>query len=211
MRRKLTAVLAFCFACLMQHASAQVKVEGHTLGETAEQFFAEAQEGDVLRACSSGVFGKMTKSIKRTANETCGLIAGARQHMITDENGTYKGTFGEGSTKTTTYFFEIGVFVAAEIRFSAPEAINNFQGKSFGDIFNGLKQAYGPPASESVVPYKDSYGVTYQAHNALWIAQDYAIQLQEQPGPRGWTTVNAWTRQVYEKRKAAASTKAPLN
>jgi hypothetical protein len=49
-----TELMVFALAALLslvQAAPVQVRVESHSLGETAEQFFSESKEGVMLNAC----------------------------------------------------------------------------------------------------------------------------------------------------------------
>jgi hypothetical protein len=130
--------------------------------------------------------------------------------MIGGESGDYKDELSTDETKTTTYVFAAGRLVAAEILFVAPDMENNNQGKSFEDIFDGLKGTYGPPTSETSQPYHNVYGVQFERHQKLWLTASYAIQMDEQPGAHGWTKVNVSTREMYDKKKTE-SLKPPPN
>jgi hypothetical protein len=146
--------MSLTLAALLSVAQAtpvQVKVENHSLGETAEQFFSESKEGVMLNACATKDFGKVNRTIKKTAKEYCAQLSAVRQRMVGGESGDYKDELSTDETKTTTYVFAAGKFVAAEILFIAPDMENNNQGKSFEDIFNGLKGTYGQPTNETVV------------------------------------------------------------
>src|SRR5246127_4663970 len=144
---------------LAQAAPVQVKVESHSLGEPAEQFFSEGKEGVMLNACATKDFGKVNRTIKKTAKEYCASLSNIRQRMVGGENGDYKDELSTDDTKTTTYMFAAEKFVAAEILFIAPDPANNNQGKSFAEILSGLKGTYGQPTSETVAPYRNVYGV----------------------------------------------------
>lgn len=197
---------------LAQAAPVQVKVETHLLGETADQFFSESKEGMMLNACTTKDFGKIkiNRSVKKTAKEYCATLSNIRQRMIGGESGDYKDELSTDETKTTTYVFAAGRFVAAEILFVAPDMENNNQGKSFEDIFDGLKGTYGPPTSETSQSYHNVYGVQFERHQKLWLTASYAIQMDEQPGAHGWTKVNVSTREMYDKKKTE-SLKPPPN
>jgi hypothetical protein len=195
---------------LAQAAPVQVKVENHLLGETAEQFFSEGREGVILNECAAKDFGKVARSVKKTAKEYCAWLSNVRQRMASGENGNYKDELSADETKTTTFIFEAGKFVAAETVFVSPDTANNYQGKSLTDIVSGLKGTYGQPTSETIVPYHNVYGVPFERHQGLWLTESYAIQTDEQPGDNGWTRVNVSTREVYDKKKAE-SAKPPPN
>jgi hypothetical protein len=210
MRTELTRFTLVALLSFAPAAGAQVRIDDHLLGETAEQFFSEAREGAMLSACARGDFANVDRSIKKAAKATCAWLSSARQRMVSDETGKYVGEVNADNTKTTTYVFLAGKFVAAEILFMAPDVSNNYHGKSLAEISTGLKETYGPPTSETIVPYQNAYGVPYQRHQKLWLAESYAIQLDEQPGSHGWTSVNLYTREWYDKQKAAAA-KPPSN
>jgi hypothetical protein len=210
MPTELMSFTMFALLSLAQATPVQVKVENHLLGETAEQFFSESKEGVMLNACTTKDFGKVNRTIKKTAKEYCASLSNIRQRMVGGESGDYKDELSADDTKTTTYMFGAGKFVAAEILFIAPDPANNNQGKSFADIFSGLKATYGQPTSETVVPYHNVYGVSFERHQNLWLTETYAIQMDEQPGAHGWTKVNVSTREMYDKRKTE-SVKPPPN
>jgi hypothetical protein len=210
MPTELMSFTMFALLSLAQPAPAQVKVENHSLGETAEQFFSESKEGVMLNACATKDFGKVNRTIKKTAKEYCASLSNVRQRMVGGEIGDYKDELSTDDTKTTTYMFAAGKFVAAEILFIAPDPTNNNQGKSSADVFRGLKATYGQPTSETVVPYHNVYGVSFERHQNLWLTETYAIQMDEQPGAHGWTKVSVSTREVYDKKKTE-SAKPPPN
>jgi hypothetical protein len=211
MRKELTNVTLLALLSLVQAAAIQVKVENHLLGETAEQFFFEGREGVLLNACGTKDFGKVPRSIKKTAKEYCAWLSNVRQRMIGGENGSYKDELSTDDTKISTYVFAAGKFVAVEILFIAPESANNNQGKSFAEILSGLKGTYGAPTSETIVPYHNVYGVLFDRHQNLWLTDSYVIQMDEQPSAHGWTKVNVSTRELYDKQKTGSVTKPPPN
>jgi hypothetical protein len=211
MRKELMSFSLVVLLSLSQAASLQVKVENHLLGETAEKFFSEGHEGEILSACATKDFGKVDRPTKKTVKEYCAWLSSVRQRMVSGENGNYKDDLSGDETKTTTYVFVAGKFVAAEIIFIAPDAANNYQGKSRSEILSGLKESYGPPTSETILPYHNVYGVSFERHQELWLTESYAIQMDEQPGANGWTRVNVLTRELYEKHKTESVTKPPAN
>jgi hypothetical protein len=210
MPTELTSFILVVLLSLTQVTPVQVKVEKHLLGETAEQFFSEGNEEVLLSACAAKDFGEIDKSIKKTAKEYCAWLSGVRKRAISGENVNYKDELSIDETKTTTYTFAGGKFVAAEIFFASPQLINNYHGKSFSDVFNGLKGTYGAPSSENILPYHNSYGVPFDRHQKLWLGDSYAIQLDEQPDAHGWTKVSVSTRELYDKQRAE-SVKPPPN
>ena len=208
--KKLFSFIVVLLLSLTQTAPVQVKVENHLLGETAEQFFSESKEEVMLNACANKDFGKINRSVKKTAKEYCAGLSNVRQRMIGGESGDYKDELSADDTKTTTYVFAAGKFVAAEILFIAPDMTNNNQGKSFADVFSGLIATYGQPTSETVLPYHNVYGVSFERYQKLWLTESYAIQMDEQPSAHGWTKVNVSTRERYDKKKTE-SAKPPPN
>ena len=201
MRKELMNATIVALLSLAQAAPVQVKVENHLLGEPAEQFFSEGKEGVMLNACTTKDFGNVDRAIKKTAKEYCTRLSGVRERMVSGESGDYEDELSADDTKTTTYMFAAGKFVAAEIVFIAPDMANNNQGKSFAEVFSGLKGTYGQPTSETVLPYRNVYGATFERHQNLWLTERYVIQMDEQPGAHGWTKVNVSTREVYNKNK----------
>lgn len=211
MRKELMNVTLVALFSVVQAAPIQVKVENHLLGETAEQFFTEGHEGVLLNACGTKDFRKVNHSIRETAKEYCAWLSDLRQRMVGGENGIYKDELSADDTKTTTYVFAAGKFVAAEILFVAPDSANNNQGKPFAEILSGLKGTYGAPTSQTIVPYHNVYGVLFDRHQNLWLTESYVIQMDEQPGAHGWTKVNVSTRELYDKQKTESVTKPPPN
>jgi hypothetical protein len=175
---------------LTSAANGQIRIEAHRLGESAEQFFAEAHEGAILRVCATGDFGRVDRSMKKIAEQNCAWLSGVRGRMVSGESGKYRDPTSADETKVTTYAFEKGILLAAEIVFTAPDTINNYVGKSYAQVVDELKAAYGRPTNETTMPYKDDYGVPYEAHQARWLSDSYAIEVVEQPGRHGWTRVN---------------------
>src|ERR1700722_18225283 len=174
------AVLSFASGALAQDEPMKVK-GGHRLGETAEQFFAEGHEREVLSACAAGDFKSLNKSGKREAKQYCAELTGERQKMMTSKRGEYKG--GDVSElRVDTFTFDGDHLVKVELLYSAPSAESNYRGQSFEQIFAGIKQAYGPPTSETTASVQDVYGVKYVAHHELWMAPHTAILITEKPG-----------------------------
>jgi hypothetical protein len=211
MRKELIDFALVVLFSLAQAPSVSVKVENHLLGESAEHFFSEGHEGEILTACAAGDFAKGNRLSKKLAKEYCAWLSSVRQRLVSGESGKYADGLSTDDTKTTNYVFMTGKFVAAEIIFTAPDATNNCRGEAFAEIFAGLKGTYGPPTSETLVPYQNVYGVHFERHQELWLAESYAIQTDEQPGASGWTSVNVWTREEYDKLKSEKATKPPSN
>jgi hypothetical protein len=122
---------------------------------------------------------------------------------MTGKRSEYKG--GDVSEmRTDTFTFDKDQLAKIELLFSAPSAEMNYRGQSFEQIFTGIKQAYGPPTSETTERVRDNLmGVQYLAHRELWEAPQAVILIKEQPGPDGSTTLVAFTREEYDRTMAA--------
>lgn len=213
MRKEIVGLLILAVVSLSSDALAQelpMKVKGgHELGETAEQFFAEGHEKEVLSACAAGDFKSLNKSGKRLAKKYCNELADTRQLAISGKRGEYHSD-DPSEMRTDTFTFDGGHLVKVELLYSAPSAESNYSGRSFEEIFAGVKQAYGPPTSESTKPMRDFFGVQYPAHRELWLAPHAAILITEQPGRAGSTTLVAFTRAEYDRTTDAGAPK-PAN
>jgi hypothetical protein len=214
MRKKIVAVLALAALSLAGGALAQdlpMKVKGgHQLAETAEQFFAEGREKEVLSACAAGEFKSVNGSNKRAVKKYCSDLADTRQQAMSGKHVEYRSGGEPSELRADTFTFDGGHLVKVELLYAAPAAESNYSGHSFEDLFAGLKQAYGPPTSETTKPSQDAYGVQYVAHRELWLASQAAILITEKPGPGGSTTLIAFTRAEYDRTMAAATPK-PVN
>jgi hypothetical protein len=199
------AVLALASGVPAQEQPMKVK-GGHQLGETAEQFFAEGHEKEVLSACAAGDFKSVNRSTKRQAKKYCGELADTRQLATSGKRGEYQSGGDLSEMRKDTFTFDAGHLVKVELLYSVPSAEFNYRGHSFEEIFAGIKQAYGPPTSESTKPTQDAYGVQYLAHRELWIAPHAAILITE----GGSTTLVAFTRAEYDRTMASGAPK-PAN
>jgi hypothetical protein len=214
MRKEMVGLLILAMLSLSSNVLAQelpMKVKGgHQLGETAERFFAEGHEKDVLSACARGDFKSVNSSDKRQAKKYCSELADTRQLAISGKRGEYHSDGDPSEMRTDTFTFDGGHLVKVELLYSAPSAESNYSGHSFEEIFAGVKQAYGPPTSESTKPMRDFFGVQYPAHRELCLAPHAAILITEQPGRGGSTTLVAFTRAEYDRTMAAGAPK-PAN
>jgi len=184
---------------------------GHLLGETAEQFFAEGYEKGAFIACKAEDFKSLDLPGKRELKDYCQKLADARQEATSGKRSEYKGGGDVSELRDDTFTFDEGRLVKLELHFSAPSAEFNYRGQSFEKIFEGTKQAYGPPSSETTEPVQDTYGARYLAHRELWLTSQTAILITEKAGPGGSTTLAAFTRAEYNRTVAdAAKTPNPL-
>jgi hypothetical protein len=181
---------------------------GHLLGESAEQFFGEGREKELLSACAAKDYKSVTEVDKRLAKNYCSELANARQQAIGGKRCAYQTAGDSTELRTDTFTFADGHLVNVQLIYAAPSAEFNNRGQAFAQIFDTIKQAYGPPTAENTAPARDAYGVQYVAHRELWISSDAAVVVNETPGPGGSTTVIAYTRAEYDRMKAANSSKA---
>src|SRR5208282_2481030 len=134
-----------------------------------EQFFAEGHEKEVLGACAAGDFKNVNRSNKREAKKYCAELADTRQQAISGKRCEYQSGGDPSETRTDTFTFDGGHLVKVELLYSAPSIESNYSGRSFEELFAGIKQAYGTPTSETTRPVQDVYGVHYVAHRELWL------------------------------------------
>jgi hypothetical protein len=205
----LAAVLALASGVIAQELPMKVK-GGHQLGETAEQFFAEGQEKETLSACAVGDFKSVIKAIRRPAKKFCDDLANTRQLAVDGKREEYQSDGDSSELRKDTFTFDSGHLVKVELVYSAPSAESNYRGHSFKELFEGVKQTYGPPTNETTKPTQDTYGVPYLAHRELWLAPMAAVLITEQPVPGGPTTLVAFTRAEYDRTVAAGEPK-PAN
>ncbi len=203
------AVLSLAGGLLAQEQPMKVK-GGHQLGETAEQFFAEAHEKEMLSACAAGDFKSVNGSDKRAAKKYCAELAETRRQAVSGKRVGYQSVGDLSEMRTDTFTFDGAHLVKVELLYSAPSVEFNYRGQGFEEIFAGVKQVYGPPTSESTKSVQDTYGAQYLAHRELWVAPQAAILITEQPGPGGSTTLVAFTRAEYD-RTMAGGTPKPAN
>ncbi len=181
---------------------------GHVLGETAEQFFGEGREKDLLSACAAKDYKSVTEVDKRLAKKYCSELADARQQATNGKRCAYQTAGDPTELRTDTFTFADGHLVNVQLIYAAPSAESNNRGQAFDQIFETIRQAYGAPKTENTSPVRDAYGIQYVAHREIWESADAAILINEAPGPGGSTTVIAYTRAEYDRMKAAGASKA---
>jgi hypothetical protein len=212
MNKQSIGLLALAQILLAFGASGQtlpMKVKGgHVLGETAEQFFGEGREKDLLSACAAKDYKSVTEVDKRLAKKYCSELADARQQATNGKRCAYQTAGDPSELRTDTFTFADGHLVNVQLIYAAPSAEFNNRGQAFTQIFETVKQAYGPPKTENTAPVRDAYGIQYVAHRELWESPDAAILIAETPGPGGSTTVIAYTRAEYDRMQAAGASKA---
>jgi len=212
MIRKIIGLLALADLFLACGAFAQtlpMKVKGgHVLGETAEQFFGEGREKDLFSACAEKDYKSVTEGDKRLAKKYCSELADARQQATGGKRCAYQTAGDPSELRTDTFTFADGHLVNVQLIYAAPSAESNNRGQAFTQIFETIRQAYGPPKTENTSPVRDAYGIQYVAHREFWVSPDAAILIAETPGPGGSTTVIAYTRAEYDRMQAAGASKA---
>lgn len=184
-----------------------IKVKGgHVLGETAEQFFAEGHEKETLDACAVGDYKSVNKSSRRALKQYCAEMADTRRRAASGTRCEYKTGGDPNERRDDTFTFDGGRLVKVELVYAAPSADVNYRGQRFDEIFAGIKQAYGPPTTESTSPVKNAYGVESVAHHETWLLPGGAILISEHPGEDGSTTLLALTRAEYDRTVAPKPT-----
>ncbi len=217
--------IMFVVGCLMlcalvsaQEQPRELRGGGHLLGETAEQFFSEGFVGDILRACQGrdwkGV-SQLSKDVghasKRNAKDYCAKEMLAEQQATSGARLEYIGRGDEQTMRADTFTFDGGHLVKIHMVYVA--SIANFEGyrpKSFGELFAGLREAYGPPSKSYSEPVLNAYGVKYDAHRAVWMGKQDVISIIEQPGEDGRTEIIAETLAEYNRAAHAPKIANPL-
>ena len=208
-------VLTLCASASPQEQPRELRGGGHLLGETAEQFFSEGFVGDVLRACQlkdwktvSGEVGHVSKSM---AKDYCAQEALARQQTMAGTRLQYTGRGDEETMRSDTFTFDSGHLVKINMVYLASTAnVEGYHPKSFGELFAGLREAYGPPSNSSSEPVLNAYGVKFDAHRAEWSSNQNVITIIEQPGADGRTEIIAETATEHDRAAHAPKAENPL-
>jgi hypothetical protein len=190
----------FALAAFLPAQEQMLKVKGgHQLGETAEQFFSEGQEKEALNACASTDFKKVEKIFRVKLKKDCEDLAATRQMAMDGKRAEYRSAGEPAEMREDTFTFDGGHLVKVDLLYSLPSLEYNNRGFTFNQIFEGAKQAYGPPTRETSKQVQDDYGVPYTAHQELWLTPSAAILITEKPGPHGSTLLAASTREEYDR------------
>lgn len=218
-----TAVLIV--ACLMlgssvlaQEQPRDLKGNGHSLGETAEQFFSEGQVGDLAQACQDKdwktvkrLFKNPDYASKNNAKDICAKQKLVMQQATSGTRLEYNGPGDDKSMRADTFTFDGDHLVKIDMFYTAPVAnVEGFHPKSFGELFEGLQEAYGPPSKTYSEPWLDPIGLRYEAHHALWMRQQDVISINEEPGTDGRTEIVAETLREYDRAAHAPKSANPL-
>jgi hypothetical protein len=210
--------LMLCASASAQQQARELKGGGHLLGETAVQFFSEGLAGDLQRACEAKDWksvSQLTTNVghasKANAKDYCSKETLAKQQATNGTRLEYAGHGGEETMRTDTFTFDGGRLVKIDMVYDG--STRNFQGyrpKSFGELFDGLREAYGPPSKSYSEPVLNVYGVKYEAHRAFWLGKQDAISIIEQTGEDGRTEIIAQTLAEYNRAAQAPKTPNPL-
>ena len=176
---------------------------GHQLGETAEQFFAEGYEKDVLHACAVGDLKGANRPTKHELKKYCNELADARQHAMSGTRYDYKGGGDVSEMRADTFTFDGGRLVKVELLFSAPSAEVNYRGHSFEEDLRGNQASLRSTDNREQATSAQCLWRDYIAHRELWLTSPAVIQITEQPGEGGSTALAAFTRAEYDRTMAA--------
>src|SRR5271169_608701 len=107
MRKEIIGILSLAALCLASGVLAQeqrMKMKrGLQLGETAEQFFGEGYEKEVLSACAAGDFESVNKSDTPLAKKYCGELANTRAQAVGGKRSVYKADGDLSEMRTDTF------------------------------------------------------------------------------------------------------------
>jgi hypothetical protein len=210
--------LMLCASVFPQEQPRELRGGGHLLGETAGQFFSEGFVGDVLRACQgrdwksvSLLSQNVSHASKRNAKDYCAKEMLAKQQATSGTRLEYNGRGDEEAMRADTFTFDGGRLVRIGMVYADSIAnIGGYRPKSYGELFAGLREAYGPPSKSYSEPVLNAYGVKYDAHRALWMGNQDVISIIEQPGEGGRTEIIAETLAEYNRAAQAPKTANPL-
>ena len=222
---KMKNTIILVVGCLMSCASVpaqeqprELKGDGHSLGETAEQFYSESHVGDVLRACQAGdwktvshLYKGVDQSSKTKAKDICARETLAMQQATSGARLEYKGSGDQETMRADTFTFDGGRLIKIDMVYKAAVAdIQGYHPKSFGELLAGLQEAYGAPTKTFTEPTVNIYGVKYDARRAEWMGKKDVISIIELPGMNGQTEIVAETFAEYNRSALVPKTANPL-
>jgi len=207
--------LMLCASASPQEQPRELRGGGHLLGETAEQFFSERFVGDILRACQGRDWKSVSKNLghtsKTNAKDYCAKEQLAKQQATSGTRLEYHGRGDEETMRADTFTFDGGHLVKIDMVYLASTAnVEGYHPKSFGELFAGLREAYGPPSKSYSEPMLNAYGVKFDAHRAVWLGNQNVISIIEEPGAEGRTQIIAETVAEYNRAAQAPKTENPL-
>jgi len=220
MQNTITSVLGFLILFSsgpQQERPRELKAGGHLLGETAEDFFSEGAVGQLLRACEAGdwkAVKQLAKAVapasKPNAKDICAKGALVKQQATSGARQEY-GDGDDKSMRTDTFTLDGGYLVKIDMVFNASTTnVEGYHPKYFGELFEGLREAYGEPSKSYTEPMFDVYGVKYDAHRAEWMGKQDVITIIEQPGRKGRTEIVVETLAERNRATKAPKTMNPL-
>jgi hypothetical protein len=210
--------LMLCASVSPQEQPRELRGGGHLLGESASQFFSEGFVGDMLQACQRKDWksvGQLSKNVghasKTKAKDYCAKEKLAQQQAMSGTRLEYNGRGDEKTIRADRFTFDGSHLVKIDMVYVAPSAnIEGYRPKTFGELFAGLREAYGPPSKSYSEPVVNAYGVKYDAHRAVWMGNHDVISIMEQPGENGGTEIIAETLAEYNRAAQAPKTANPL-
>jgi hypothetical protein len=197
-----------------QERPRELKGGGHLLGETAEQFFSRGAVGQLLRACEAGdwkAVKQLAKAVdpasKPNAKDICAKAALVKQQATSGARQEYGGS-DDKAMRMDSFTLDGGYLVKIDMVFNAPTAdVEGYHPKSFGELFEGLREAYGEPSKTYTEPVFNVYGAKYDARHAEWMGQQDIITIIERPGSNSRTEIVVET--LAERNRAAKAPKTP--
>jgi hypothetical protein len=210
--------LILCTVLSAQEQPRELRGGGHLLGESAEQFFSEGSAADISRACQEKDWksvNHLSKNVdhpsKTDAKDYCAKEKIAKQQATSGRRLEYEGRGDEQTMRADTFTFDGGHLVKIDMFYAASIAnVEGYRPKSFAELFDGLREAYGPPSKSYSEPVLNAYGVKYDAHRALWMGDHDVINIIEQPGENGRTEIIAQTLVEYNRAAKAPKSANPL-
>ena len=196
----------------------ELKGGGHSLGESAEQFFSEGAAGELLRSCQAGDW-KAVKQLAKTANpgskpnpkEICAAAAFIKKQASKGERQEYVGG-DDRAMRVDTFTLDGGYLVKITMVFSVSVMeVEGFHPKHYSELFEGLREAYGEPTKSSTETVADVYGVKHEARRAEWLGKQDVITIVEQPGENGRTEIVVETLAERERASRGPKTPNPLD
>jgi hypothetical protein len=214
----LIGCLPLCSSVASQELPREIRVVGHVLGETAEQFFSVGSVGELVHACDTKDW-KTVKYLAMTveqqskvkAKEFCDKLAAIKQKATAGARQEYRSSGDIETMRTDTFTLEGGHLVKIRMIYAMPIAdFEGFRPKSFDELFAGLREAYGDPSKSYSEPVLSTYGVKRDARRAIWEGKQNVISVTEQLGEHGQTEIVAETLAEYKRDTQAPKTANPL-
>jgi hypothetical protein len=211
--------LMLCASVFAQQQPRELRGGGHLLGETAGQFFSEGFVGDMIQACQEKDWKSVTQLLsknvgnvsKTNVKDYCAKEMLAKQQATSGTRLEYDGRGDEATMRADTFTFDGSHLVMIDMVYVSPSAnIEGYRPKTFGELFAGLREAYGPPSKSYSEPVLNTYGVKYDAHRAIWMRNHDVIRIIEQPGEGARTEIIAETLAEYNRAAQVPKTANPL-